>query len=243
MPQRRLSLAAIATRIPGNAYLLLAVTIFGAAGAVTQRIIDLGAEHTLSGRNPISFCNLLFVGNLCALMLLIPLYRQQLHPSYSRSTFLLPLVFLAILLDKRCCAPLFIYHFPLAYKPGFDHLNRQPGLSSQQNLWSPLLTTSLPSSKPASFSFPSLLTPSSASVPLPMPSSSVPLTHPSPSRPPLGFSDCPLILSPCILHFYLLPKQCSCKPVPQHLHLHPLWLLIPPVAGPTNSWPLTYLHS
>ncbi|MEO1069613.1 MAG: DMT family transporter [Cyanobacteria bacterium J06638_6] len=67
--------------LPGRAYLLLAVVIFAAANAVTRRLTDLGAQNLMDGRNPISFCNVLFVGNLVALVALGVVYRQALLPS------------------------------------------------------------------------------------------------------------------------------------------------------------------
>ncbi|EAW33614.1 hypothetical protein [Lyngbya sp. PCC 8106] len=65
-------------RIPGRAYLLLGVTIFGAANAVTRQLTELGAENLIDGRNPISFCNVLFVGNIWALLIFLRLYYQDL---------------------------------------------------------------------------------------------------------------------------------------------------------------------
>ena len=64
-------------KIPGRGYLLIAVLIAAASGAVTQRITELGAENLIDGRNPISFCNVLFVGNLCALVALIAIYGKE----------------------------------------------------------------------------------------------------------------------------------------------------------------------
>jgi hypothetical protein len=57
--------------IPGRAYLLTAVVIFAAANAVTRKLTDIGAQNLVDGRNPISLCNVLFVGNLVALMALV----------------------------------------------------------------------------------------------------------------------------------------------------------------------------
>ncbi len=68
----------IAWMLPGPFYLWMAAAIFAASGAVTRKLMDLGAEHLVNGHNPISLCNLLFVGNLCALLVLVPLYRSQL---------------------------------------------------------------------------------------------------------------------------------------------------------------------
>ena len=67
----------------GRMYLWLAVMIFGAASAITKLVTQIGEQHliydihTPDGRNPIAFCNLLFVGNLCALLLLIPIYGRE----------------------------------------------------------------------------------------------------------------------------------------------------------------------
>ncbi|MGF1537516.1 MAG: DMT family transporter [Elainellaceae cyanobacterium] len=68
----------------GRLYLMLAIIIFGAANAITRRLTELGAENLIGDRNPISFCNVLFVGNLCALLLLIPLYQHQWRPHILR---------------------------------------------------------------------------------------------------------------------------------------------------------------
>ncbi|MEM9805839.1 MAG: DMT family transporter [Cyanobacteria bacterium P01_D01_bin.56] len=61
----------------GRVYLLLAIAIFGAANAVTRKLTQLGEMNPIDGRNPISFCNVLFVGNLCALILLAILYSRE----------------------------------------------------------------------------------------------------------------------------------------------------------------------
>lgn len=61
----------------GPAYLLMAVLIFGAANAVIRKLTEIGALHLVDGRNPISFCNVLFAGNLCAFILLLHLYQAE----------------------------------------------------------------------------------------------------------------------------------------------------------------------
>ena len=68
-------------KIPGRGYLLIAVLIFAAANSVTRRLTELGANNLIDGRNPISFCNVLFVGNLCALVALIAIYGREWNPS------------------------------------------------------------------------------------------------------------------------------------------------------------------
>ncbi|MBE9114741.1 DMT family transporter [Lusitaniella coriacea LEGE 07157] len=67
----------VINRIPGRAYLLLAIIIFAASNSVTRKLTELGEQNLIDGRNPISFCNVLFVGNLCALVVLFFIYRRQ----------------------------------------------------------------------------------------------------------------------------------------------------------------------
>lgn len=63
--------------IPGRAYLIVAIIIFAASSSVIRKLTEIGAQHLIDGRNPISFCNVFFAGNICALLLLIVIYRQQ----------------------------------------------------------------------------------------------------------------------------------------------------------------------
>jgi drug/metabolite transporter (DMT)-like permease len=79
MPSFSQQLTKFSNRIPGPIYLWLAVPIFGASSAVTRKITEIGAENSLCGQNPISLCNVLFVGNLCALLVLCTIHRQQLN--------------------------------------------------------------------------------------------------------------------------------------------------------------------
>lgn len=64
----------------GLVALVAAVSIFGASNAVVRKLSDLGGQALVNGHNPISFCNVLFVGNLCALGLLTILYGRELRP-------------------------------------------------------------------------------------------------------------------------------------------------------------------
>jgi drug/metabolite transporter (DMT)-like permease len=66
--------------IPGQTFLWLAIAIFGASSAVTRKLTEIGAQHFMGGHNPISLCNVLFVGNLCALFVLAIIHRRQLNP-------------------------------------------------------------------------------------------------------------------------------------------------------------------
>lgn len=63
--------------IRGEVLLWCAILIFGASSAVTRKITELGAQHFVGGQNPISLCNVLFVGNLCALFVFGLIYRRQ----------------------------------------------------------------------------------------------------------------------------------------------------------------------
>jgi drug/metabolite transporter (DMT)-like permease len=66
------------SRIPGQAYLWIAILIFGASSSVTRKLTELGATQFMNGHNPISLCNVLFVGNVCALGLMLVVYCSQL---------------------------------------------------------------------------------------------------------------------------------------------------------------------
>ncbi|MBD2246441.1 DMT family transporter [Nostoc sp. FACHB-888] len=64
-------------KLPGQFYLWCAIIIFGAANSVTRKLTEIGAEKYVNGRNPISLCNVLFVGNICALLVLLIVYGRQ----------------------------------------------------------------------------------------------------------------------------------------------------------------------
>jgi drug/metabolite transporter (DMT)-like permease len=67
------------SNVPAQVYLWLGVLIFGASSSVTRKLTQIGAQQSINGHNPISLCNVLFVGNLCALGVMILLYRRQLN--------------------------------------------------------------------------------------------------------------------------------------------------------------------
>lgn len=68
-------------RIPSSIYLAIAVLIFAASNSFTRIVTDIGQHNLIDGRNPISLCNVLFVGNICALGLMIPLFYRDWKPS------------------------------------------------------------------------------------------------------------------------------------------------------------------
>lgn len=64
-------------KVPGFIYLGIAVVIFGASNSVTRTIIDIGKNHLVDGRNPVSICNVLFVGNICAFLLMAIIFHRD----------------------------------------------------------------------------------------------------------------------------------------------------------------------
>ncbi len=69
------------TRVPTSIYLTIAVLIFAASNSVTSKLINLGNNHLIDGQNPISSCNVLFVGNICALALMFLIFHQNWKPT------------------------------------------------------------------------------------------------------------------------------------------------------------------
>ena len=65
----------------GRTYLWIAILIFAAAAPVVARLVEIGEAHLIDGRNPISFCNLLFAGNLVAALTLLALNHREWHPA------------------------------------------------------------------------------------------------------------------------------------------------------------------
>ena len=84
MYQKIRAFSLIFTKIPHSIYLWLAVIIGAASGSITRKIIEIGEQNLVNGSNPISMCNVLFVGNLCAFVVMLPLFYQQLAPKVFR---------------------------------------------------------------------------------------------------------------------------------------------------------------
>lgn len=94
------SIDQILSRIPSSVHLWMALIIGAASSSVTRKIIEIGENHLVDGRNPISLCNVLFVGNICALAVMLPIFYQQLNPArlqrFTRTDWI-SLVIIAIL--------------------------------------------------------------------------------------------------------------------------------------------------
>ncbi|MCY3788807.1 MAG: EamA family transporter, partial [Gemmatimonadetes bacterium] len=69
----------------GRTYLWIAILIFAAAASVVARLVEIGEANLIDGRNPISFCNLLFAGNLVAALTLFALYHREWSPAHLRA--------------------------------------------------------------------------------------------------------------------------------------------------------------
>ena len=96
--------------LPGKLYLFIATAIFAAANSITSKLMELGAQQASGGVNPISFCNVLFVGNACALLLLVGIYRNQLKISLFRQLGLTDWFFLTLVaLLSGAMAPALIF--------------------------------------------------------------------------------------------------------------------------------------
>jgi len=71
--------------VPSSMYLAIAVLIFAASNSVTRIVTDIGQHNLIHGRNPISLCNVLFIGNICALAFMIPLFYRDWTPKVLKS--------------------------------------------------------------------------------------------------------------------------------------------------------------
>lgn len=58
-------------------WLWISILIYAASNSVVAKIGQIGAMHPINGHNPISFCNLLFAGNLIAGLTLFIIYRKD----------------------------------------------------------------------------------------------------------------------------------------------------------------------
>jgi drug/metabolite transporter (DMT)-like permease len=83
-------------RVIGRWLLAIATLIFGASNAIASKLHDLGDTHLIDGRNPISFCNSLFVGNICELGILIFIYYREWNIKEIKKIKLKSWVFLTI---------------------------------------------------------------------------------------------------------------------------------------------------
>lgn len=75
------SIQKLLSRVPSTMFLAIAVLIFAGSNSFTRIVVDIGEHNLIEGRNPISLCNVLFVGNICALGLMIPIFYRDWSPN------------------------------------------------------------------------------------------------------------------------------------------------------------------
>lgn len=93
-------------KIPGWCYLLVAITIFATSSSISSKLAEIGMMHPIDGRNPISFCNVLFVGNIVALVVLAIVYGKQWNPSsLTRLSWRSWLILIAVAILAGAIAP------------------------------------------------------------------------------------------------------------------------------------------
>jgi drug/metabolite transporter (DMT)-like permease len=66
-------------RLTGMIFLLLSAILGSAATPVIAKLIELGNRHLIHGRNPISFCNVLFASSLVAAITLFLIYFNDIR--------------------------------------------------------------------------------------------------------------------------------------------------------------------
>lgn len=55
----------------------VAVIIYAASNSIVTLLVEIGADHKIHGRNPITFCNLLFLGSLISLVPMVFFFRKD----------------------------------------------------------------------------------------------------------------------------------------------------------------------
>lgn len=64
------------THVAGLVLVWGAVLTYAASNSIVAILTDIGKENPIRGENPISFCNILFVGNLVALVVLLGIFGR-----------------------------------------------------------------------------------------------------------------------------------------------------------------------
>ena len=75
----------LASRVPGKAWIWIAVLISAASNAIVSKLHNLGECHLAAdGKNPISFCNIFFTGSVVAFFTLFLTHPKEVRPSNLR---------------------------------------------------------------------------------------------------------------------------------------------------------------
>ena len=85
------------SRVPGKAWIWIAVLISAASNSIVAKLHNLGECHLApDGRNPISFCNIFFTGSVVAFFTLLLTHPGEAKPAkmrgFSRKDWVLTLV-------------------------------------------------------------------------------------------------------------------------------------------------------
>jgi drug/metabolite transporter (DMT)-like permease len=91
-------------------FLALGTALFAASFSVIKKLMELGDENLIDGRNPISFCNVLFVGNLVAGVAFILAFPNDCKPrKFSSVTAEQWVLILIIAFLEGALAPMLIF--------------------------------------------------------------------------------------------------------------------------------------
>lgn len=63
----------------GIIYLTIYALIVSATNPFLVKLVDLGNAYLINNHNPVSFCNVLFAGDLIALIVLCFMFRKELN--------------------------------------------------------------------------------------------------------------------------------------------------------------------
>ncbi len=73
------------SRVPGKAWIWMAVLISAASNSIVAKLHNLGECHLApDGRNPISFCNIFFTGSVVAFFTLLLTHPGEAKPAKMR---------------------------------------------------------------------------------------------------------------------------------------------------------------
>ena len=69
--------AGMSKTLMGAGFVWLAVVVYASSNSIVTLLVDIGRENPVMGRNPISFCNLLFLGSLLSLIPMVFMFYKD----------------------------------------------------------------------------------------------------------------------------------------------------------------------
>ena len=114
----------LVARVPGKAWIWIAVLISAASNAIVSKLHQLGQCHLATdGKNPISFCNIFFTGSVVAFFTLLLSHPGEAKPAqmkgWTRRDWFLTLVSGAL---AGAVAPIMFFKALAATKIGRAHV-------------------------------------------------------------------------------------------------------------------------